>query len=69
MFGTTMSLRSAFEEQRPWTTATLKNAVMVKLHQTPSHIRFTEKMAPVMNDMIMVEKPPAIQVFAMKVQG
>ena len=41
MFGTTKSLRSAFEEQRPWTTATLKNVVTVKLHEPPSHIRFT----------------------------
>ena len=41
MFGTTKSLRSAFEEQRPSATGTLKNAVMVKLHESLSHIRFT----------------------------
>ena len=41
LFGKTESLRAAFEEAKPKTTASLKNACNVDLPETPTHVRFT----------------------------
>lgn len=41
MFGKTELLRAAFEEAKPKSTASLKNAIQIDLPETPTHVRFT----------------------------